>query len=151
MPTPSKRGRSAVFSGAAERAGAAQQVGELVLIGQERIVAEERFELPERRIRARGLQRAVQLDLQRPGEQHVAGHADDDRLGADAREGVAHRLRIGHRAAIDRFAQQQKRLDRKALGEPPAVMIEIFGDRRAIEIRAAVCRIACRARRGRDR
>ncbi len=77
----------------------------------------------------------MQLDLQRPGEQHVAGHADHDRLGADARERVAHRLRVGHRSAIDRFAQQQERLDRKALGESPAMMIEIFGHRRTIESR----------------
>ncbi len=69
----------------AERAGAAQQIGEPILIGEERIVAEQRFELPQRRVRARRLQRAMQLDLQRPREQHVAGHADDDRLGVDAR------------------------------------------------------------------
>ena len=35
--------------------------------------------------------------------------------------------------AIDRLAQQQKRLDRETLGEAPAVMVEIFGDRRPIE------------------
>ena len=118
---------------AAKRAGAAQQVGELVLIGEERVVAKQRLELPQRRVGARRLQRAMQLHLQRPREQHVAGHADDDGFGADARERVAHRLRVGHRAAIDRLAQQQERLDRKALGEPAAVMIEILGDRRAIE------------------
>ena len=57
-------------------------------------MAVHRIELPQRRLRAGGLQLAVQLDLQRPREQHVAGHADDDRLGGDALERVAHRLRI---------------------------------------------------------
>ena len=61
------------------------------------------------------------------------------------------RLRVAHRLAIDRLAQQQERLDREALGEAPAVMIEILGHRRPIETAAAACRSACRARRGRDR
>ena len=71
---------------AAERAGAAQQLGEPVLIGEERVVAVERVELPQRRLRAGRLQLAVQLDLQRPRKQHVAGHADDDRVGGDPLE-----------------------------------------------------------------
>ncbi len=119
----------------AKRAGASQQIGEAVLIGEKRIVAEQRFELPQRRVRARRLQRAVQLHLEGPRKQHVAGHADDDRLGVDAADRVAHRLRIAHRFAIDRLAQQQERLDRKAFGKAPPVVIEILGDRRPIEMR----------------
>ena len=63
---------------------------------------------------------------------------------------VTHRRGIADRCAIDRLAQQQERLDRKALGEAPAVMIEVLGDRRTLEVRAAACRSAYRARRGRD-
>jgi len=97
-------------------------------------VAEQRLELPQRRISAGRLQRAVQLDLQGPGEQHVAGNADDDRFRVDARARVAHRLRVAHRFAIDRLAQQQERLDRKALRESSSVMIEILGHRRTLEV-----------------
>ena len=74
----------------------------------------------------------MQLHLQGPGKQHVAGDADDQRLGADLLDRLAHGLRIGQPAAIDRLAQQQEGLDRKPFGEAPAVVVEIFGDRRAI-------------------
>ncbi len=78
----------------------------------------------------------MQLHLQRPRKQHVAGHADDDRLGGDAFERLAQRGRARRdRSAIDRLAQQQERLDREALREAAAVMIEILGHRRPIETR----------------
>ena len=87
---------------AAERAGAAQQFGEPVLIGQERVVPEHRVERPQRRLRAGGLQLAVQLHLQRPREQHVAGHADDDGVGGDPLERRAQRPRRRCRSSRDR-------------------------------------------------
>jgi hypothetical protein len=77
----------------------------------------------------------VQLDLQRPRKQHVARNSDHDRFGIDARTRIADRLRVAHRFAINRFAQEQKGLDRKALRESAPVMIEVFGDRRALEMR----------------
>jgi len=48
---------------------------------------------------------------------------------------IAHRLRIAHRLAIDRLAEQQERLDGEALRESPSVVIEILGDRRPLEMR----------------
>jgi hypothetical protein len=59
-PTPSKRGRGTSFGARPNAPAPAQQIGELVLIGEERVVAVERFELPQRRVGARRLQRAVQ-------------------------------------------------------------------------------------------
>jgi hypothetical protein len=44
-------------------------------------------------------------------------------------------LRVAHRFAIDRLAQEQERLDRESLREPAAVMIEILGHRRPLEMR----------------
>ena len=98
-------------------------------------MAVERVERPQRRLRAGGLQLAVQLDLQRPRKQHVAGHADDDGVGGDPLEQRAPSAArsVADRAAIDRLAEQQERLDREALGEAPAVVLEILGDRRPFE------------------
>jgi hypothetical protein len=77
----------------------------------------------------------VQFDLQCPRKQHVSRHTDHDGLGVDAADCLAHRLRIAHRLAIDRLAEQQERLDRKTFGEPTAMVIQILGDRRPIEVR----------------
>ena len=119
---------------AAERAGAAQQLGQPVLIGQEGVVAVERVERPQRRLRAGGLELAVQLHLQRPRKQHVAGHADDDGVGGDPLEQGAPGARIGADCpAIDRLAEHQEGLHREALGEAPAVVLEVLGDRRPFE------------------
>ena len=134
MPTPSKRGRGAGVGRAAERAGAAQQLGEAVLIGEKRVVSVDRVERPQRRLRAGGLQLAMQLHLQAPREQHVAGHADHDRVGRDAFEGGPARVRIdADRAAIDRLAEEQERPHREAFGEAAAVEVEVVGHRRPVE------------------
>ena len=63
----------------------------------------------------------MQLNLQRPRKQHVAGDADDDRVRRDAGEGGANRLRIvTDGGAIDRFAEEEKRANRKSCREPLA-------------------------------
>ena len=119
---------------AAERAGAAQQFGQPVLIGQEGVVTVERVERPQRRLRAGGLELAVQLHLQRPRKQHVTGHADDDGVGGDPLEQGAPGARVGaDRPAIDRLAEHQEGLHREALGEAPSVVLEVLGDRRPFQ------------------
>ncbi len=136
MPTPSNRGRLACTRLATERSGAAQQVGQAFLIREKRVVSVLRFKDPERRVGAGRLELAVELDLQRPRKQHVAGHADDERFGGHLFERLPQRLSVGgNRSPIDRFAQEQEGLDRKTLGEAAAVMLEVSGHRRLVESR----------------
>ncbi len=94
----------------------------------------DRVERPQRRLRPGRLQLAVQLDLQRPRKEHVAGHAHDDRVGRDALERRAQRAGVGaDRAAVDRLAEEQERLHWKTLGEAATVMLEVIGHRRPVQ------------------
>ncbi len=117
------------WRGGGERARVAQQGGELVLIGEERVVAVLGVELPQRALRADGLELAIQLVLEGVGEQQIAGHADDQHVGGDAGERRTHVGGLdGESTAIDRLAEQQERANRELRGEPLAVMIEVGGD-----------------------
>ena len=76
----------------------------------------------------------MQFLLQRPREQHVAGHADDDGLGGDVLERLAQRGRaFRDGAAIDRLAQQQERPDGEALREAPPMVLQILRHGRAFQ------------------
>ena len=131
-PTPVERARAARPRRARTNPRVAQQRGELVLIGEERVVAELGVELPQRRRRAGGLQLAIQLVLQREREQHVAGHADDEHVGGHARELARAPPSVPSRSIAS--LSKQERPHREPLGEPLAVMIEVRGDRRVLEL-----------------
>ena len=95
---------------AAKRAGAAQHVGEPFLIGEERVVPVHRLELPQRRLRARGLQLAMQLHLQAPTE--TACRPARRRRSVSAvtlLERGAHRLRIVARSTARSIASLSRR------------------------------------------
>jgi hypothetical protein len=97
-------------------------------------VAEHRIERPQRRLRTGGLEFAVQLHLQAPREEHVAGHTHHDGVGAHPFERGAARVCVHpDRSALDRLPEEEERAHREPFREAATVEVEVVGHRRPIE------------------